>query len=146
MHLDSQGTAGNQPSANTGGVTGLLGGFTAPSSTSSGNKPPSPKPPVYEALAIDSNQGPAWGWAINYATTQATDRRALRECGGNCRIIMRFSNECAAFAADQAQGSTSYGWANGYDTGAGAQNRATDECRKKGGTACIVRAWGCTRR
>ena len=146
MHLDSQGTAGNQPSANTGGVTGLLGGFTAPSSTSSGNKPPSPKPPVYEALAIDSNQGPAWGWAINYTTTQAADRRALRECGGNCRIVMRFSNECTAFAADQAQGSTSYGWANGYNTGAGAQNRATDECRKKGGTACIVRAWGCTRR
>ena len=112
---------GSQPPANTGGLTSMLGGFTAPSSTPSGNKPPSPKPPVYGALAIDSNQGPAWGWAINYATTQAADRRALRECGSNCRIVMRFSNECAAFAADQAQGSTSYGWANGYTTRARAR-------------------------
>lgn len=136
---------GNQPPANTGGLTSMLGGFKAPSPTP-GKKAKPPKPPQHGALAIDSNQGPAWGWAINYATPQAADRRALAECGGNCRIVMRFSNECAAFAADQAQGSTSYGWANGYDTRAGAQNRATDECRKKGGTACLVRAWGCTRR
>ena len=124
----------------------MLGGFKAPSSTPSSKKADPPKPSVYGALAIDSNQGPSWGWAIDYKTVQAANRRALRECGGNCCIAMRFSNECAAFAADQAQGSTIYGWANGYDTGAGAQNRATDECRKKGGTACIVRAWGCTRR
>ena len=138
--------AGNQPPANTGGLSGLLGGFKAPSSTPSGKKAKPPKPPQHGALAIDSNQGPSWGWAINYATSQAAERRALGECGNNCGIVMRFSNECAAFAADQAQGSTSYGWAHGYDTGAGAQNRATDECRKKGGTSCIVRAWGCTRR
>ena len=137
---------GNPPSANTGGLTDLLGGFQAPSSTPSGKKADPLKPPLYGALAIDSNQGPSWGWAINYATTQAADRRALNECGSNCRIVMRFSNECAAFAADQAQGSTIYGWANGYNTDAGARNRATDECRKKGGTSCIVRAWGCTRR
>ncbi|MCE2486016.1 MAG: DUF4189 domain-containing protein [Desulfurellaceae bacterium] len=134
---------GNQPPANSGSLTSMLGSFTAPSSTP---KADPPKPPQYGALAIGSNQGPAWGWAINYATPQAADRRALRECGGNCRIVMRFSNECAVFAADQAQGNTSYGWAHGYDTSAGAQNRATDECRKKGGTSRIVRAWGCTRR
>lgn len=137
--------ARTQPPANTGSVTSLLGGFTAPSSPPRGKKSKRPKPPVYGALAIDSNQGPSWGWAINYATTQAAERRALNECGSTCRIVMRFSNECAAFAADQAQGSTSYGWAHRYDTGAGARNRATAECRKKGGTSCIVRAWGCTR-
>ncbi len=135
-----------QSQANTGGLTDLFGSFTTPSSTPSGKEADPLKPPLYGALAIDSHQGPSWGWAINYATPQAADRRALNECGSNCRIVMRFSNACAAFAADQAQGSTSYGWANGYDTGAGAQNRATAECRNKGGTSCIVRAWGCTRR
>lgn len=133
------------PPANTGGLTGLLGSFKAPSSMSSDKKATPLNPSLYGALAIDSNQGPSWGWSINYPTPQAAARRALRECGDKCDIVMRFSNECAAFAADQEAGSTSYGWANGYDTGAGARNRATDECRKKGGTSCIVRAWGCTR-
>ena len=31
-------------------------------------------------------------------------RRALAECGGQCRVVMRFSGECAAFAADQEPG------------------------------------------
>ena len=136
---------GSQPSANTGSLAGMLGGFKASSSTPGGKKATPPKPALYGALAIDSNQGPSWGWAIDYPTAQAAAQQALAECGDTCHIVMSFSNECAAFAADQAQGSTSYGWANGYDTRAGAQNRATSECRKKGGTSCIVRAWGCTR-
>ena len=137
---------GHQPPANTGGLTSMLGSFEAPSPAPGGKKAPPPKPPLHGALAIDANQGPSWGWAIDYPTTQAAERRALDECGGTCRIVMRFSHECGAFAADQAQGSTSYGWANGYDTGAGARNQAIAECRKKGGTSCIVRAWGCTQR
>ena len=138
--------AENQPPANTGGVASMLGGFKASSPPPGGKEAKPPKPSVYGALAIDSNQGPSYGWAINYPTAQAAAQRALAECGDKCHIVMQFSNECAAFAADQAQGSTVYGWANGYDDSAEAQNQAIGECQKKGGTSCIARVWGCTRR
>ena len=137
--------AGNKPPANTGGLASMLGGFKASSPPPGGKEAKPPTPSVHGALAIDSNQGPSYGWAINYPTAQAARQRALAECGDPCHIVMQFSNECAAFAADQAQGSTVYAWAHGYDDSVGAQNRATDECRKKGGTSCIVRAWGCSR-
>ena len=124
------------------GLTGLLGSFEAPPASA---PPPSPLA-SHGALALDSNQGPSWGWAIDYPTPSAAAQRALAECGGGCSIVMRFSDECAAFAADQAAGSTVYGWAKGYDSGGVARARAMAECSGKGGTSCIVRVWGCTGR
>ena len=58
---------------------------------------------------------------------------------------------CAAYAADQAAGSTAYGWGIqapgtvGSSGESGAKNRALFECRKRGGSnsSCIVRVWGC---
>ena len=105
-----------------------------------------PVPALWGALAIDSKQGPSWGWAIDYPTVQAAERRVLSECGEDCHVVMTFSGECAALAADQTQDSTVFGWAKHYDDSAGAQNRAMDECRQRGGTSCLVRVWGCTRR
>ena len=95
------------------------------------------------ALAIDENQGDQWGWAVDQETQAAADRRALRECGAGCRIVYRFSNQCAAFATDQAQGSTAYGY--GYaPTRRAAQTNAFRHCRERGGSGrCVVRAWGC---
>ena len=58
---------------------------------------------------------------------------------------MTFYNQCGAFAADQARGSTIYGWAK-TNTAYGAQNMALDYRRQRGGTSCIVRVWGCTSR
>ena len=89
-------------------------------------------PPLWGSLAIDSNQGQVWGWSINYATAADADREALSECGTLCRIVMRFSGECAAFAADQEQGSSAHGWANGYNSGAGARSRALAEWSEQG--------------
>ena len=100
---------------------------------------------LWGALAIDSNQGPSWGWAINYPTAQQAEQRALAECGDNCHVVMRFSDQCGAFAADQEPGSTIYGWGKA-DSREGAQNRALSECRRRGGTSCRVRVWGCTQR
>ena len=98
------------------------------------------------ALAIDSNQGPAYGWAINYPTRQDAERRALAECGRGCRVVMTFNDECAAYAADLGQGSTIHGWARGASSSSQAQSRARAACQGRGGSSCIVRAWGCTRR
>ena len=97
------------------------------------------------ALAIDSNQGNQYGWAIRYRTQSEADRRALNECGYGCSIVMRFSNTCAAYAADQARGSTVYGWAWGAGNASTVQNRALQECRRRGGgrSNCMVRVWGC---
>ena len=110
-----------------------------------GSRSTNEKNPLWGALAIDSNQGQSWGWAIDYPTVQAAKQRALAECGQNCRVVMTFSNQCAAYAADQTRGSTIYGWAKD-STGTSARNRAMNECRNRGGESCIVRVWGCTRR
>ena len=96
------------------------------------------------ALAIDSNQGPAWGWAVDYETVQLASQWALAHCGvQSCRVVMTFTNQCGAFAADQARGSTIYGWAK-TSSAYSAQNMALDSCRQRGGNSCIVRVWGCT--
>ena len=97
------------------------------------------------ALAIDENRGDQWGWAVGYSTQAAADQHALNECGYGCSIVMRFSNSCAAYAADQNRDSTAVGWAYGFSNSSAAQNRALQECQYRGGTGayCIVRVWGC---
>jgi len=95
------------------------------------------------ALAINGGQGDAYGFSYNYGSQSEADQRALNECGYGCSIVMRFTASCAAYAADQAYGSTAIGYAYGYSDGGSAQTRALNECRARGGTQCIVRAWGC---
>lgn len=117
-----------------GEMTSLLGQFrTNPSSEV-----------AWGALAIDSLQGPAWGWAVDYQTEANATQRALEECGiQSCHVVMTFANLCGALAADQTQGSTAYGWAKGSDA-ADTRSTAMDSCSRRGGTSCLIRAWGCT--
>ena len=91
------------------------------------------------ALAIDSNQGSQYGFAHGYSNIGQAEQRALNECGNGCQVVLTFPSGCGAYAADQAENSTAYGWA----TGSNAQNRAISECQSRGGTSCIVRAWAC---
>jgi hypothetical protein len=97
------------------------------------------------ALAIDSNQGNQYGWAVDFPNMGQAEQRALRECGSGCRIVMRVNAGCGAYATDQQRGSTIYGWGTDSSGGA-AQNRALAECRNRGGSACIVRVWGCNKK
>ncbi|WP_096669860.1 DUF4189 domain-containing protein [Polaromonas sp. AET17H-212] len=94
------------------------------------------------ALAIDSLQGEKYGFSYNHPTTNQAEHRAMRECGSNCAVVLRFRAECGAYAADQAKGSNAYGWGTGA-TSSAVQQRALSECRAKGGSSCKVRAWGC---
>ncbi|MBI1329154.1 MAG: DUF4189 domain-containing protein [Alphaproteobacteria bacterium] len=94
------------------------------------------------ALAIDSNKGNAYGYSYNYSTQDDADDRALNECGDDCTIVMRFANQCAAYAADQAYGSTVYGWGKAA-TKQDAQSIAMNQCAAHGGSQCMVRVWGC---
>ena len=101
----------------------------------------------YGALAIDQNQGGMWGWAYKFDTQDAADSRALAECGkrgGQCSVVMRFHNACAAYSADQAAGSTANGWAWTEKDRATAEVMARSECEKRGGTNCVIEVWGCT--
>lgn len=94
------------------------------------------------ALAIDSNQGPAYGWAVDYPNIGQAEQYALSACGGGCQVVLRFSNGCGAYAADQAGGSSASGWGTA-SSGGGAQSRAISECQSRGGSNCMIRAWGC---
>ena len=79
---------------------------------------------------------------MDYETSSAAQGRALQECGSGCSVVLTFGR-CAAYAADQDADSTAVGWAESYDSAAGARQAALAECRSRGGSGCIVRVWGC---
>ena len=94
------------------------------------------------SLAIDSLQGEKYGFSFNHPSTDQADARAMRECGTDCAVVLRFAAECGAYAADQAKGSNAYGWGTAANS-SNAQARAMSECRERGGSSCKVRSWGC---
>ena len=94
------------------------------------------------ALAVDERQGDQWGWAVDYETAAAAQERALGECGPGCSVVLTFGR-CAAYAADQDTDSTAVGWAEAYASARAAREAALSECSSRGGSGCIVRAWGC---
>ena len=94
-------SASDRKQADKGRLTSMIGGFKPKAPSDGGQTAKSVNHTLWGSLAIDSNRGPAWRCAINYATAQDVGRRALSVCGDKCRIVMRFSGECAAFAADQ---------------------------------------------
>lgn len=100
---------------------------------------------AWGSLAIDSNQGSAYGFSYNYPTAQAADARALKECGSGCKVVKNFATGCGAYAADQAPGGTAYGWGTAA-TESEAKNIALNYCRQYGGTNCIIRVWSCNSR
>ena len=95
------------------------------------------------SLAIDSLQGEKYGFSFNHPSTDQADARAMRECGSDCAVVLRFGGgQCGAYAADQAKGSNAYGWGTAANS-SNAQARAMSECRERGGSSCKVRSWGC---
>lgn len=97
------------------------------------------------SLAIDRRNGSAYGWAVDYQNLSGSDARALAECkgrGSGCQVVLRFTGGCGAYAADQARGSSVYGWGTARTRGE-AENRAQAEARKRGGTNVVTRVWGC---
>lgn len=118
--------------SDAGSLTDLIGTFKVDDSKETAG-----------ALAIDSGQGEAWGWGAGHATVADAERRALAECGDECRIVVRFEDGCAAYAADQDPGSTVVAWASELDSGFEATEAALDGCAKRGGADCLVRVWAC---
>ncbi len=96
---------------------------------------------AFGALAIDSNQGPGYGFSFQQPNESAARRAAVAKCGADCKAVVYFRNTCAAYAADQAQGSTVYGWAYA-PTRDRAQELAMKYCGQRG-SACQIRVWAC---
>jgi Domain of unknown function (DUF4189) len=97
---------------------------------------------AFGALAVDASQGTRQGASSDQPTVAAARERALAECGAGCTVVVTFQRFCAAFAADRAPGSPSWGRAGG-STRAEAQDKAVDYCRLYDGKACQVRVSAC---
>jgi hypothetical protein len=99
---------------------------------------------THAALAIDRKAGSLYGWAVDHPSPQAARDRAREECvqrGGSCEVVLEFSGGCGAYAVERGNESL-YGWATAGDR-AGAEGRALEEARTRGGKDVLVRVWGC---
>lgn len=97
------------------------------------------------AIAIDSAKGSRWGVSYDHPNMGSAENAALGKCGRGCKVVLRFPQGCGAYVIDRAQGSTIYSWA-GNNSRAAAERQAMAGCRNRGGSQCIVRAWGCNSR
>ena len=97
---------------------------------------------AFGALAIDGYRGPHYGFSYNHPTAADARARAIKECGGNCTVVVTFQNTSAAIAADQSQANGATGWAYA-PTKEEAQQSALNYCKQYGGKSCLVRVWAC---
>lgn len=99
---------------------------------------------THAALAIDRKAGSLYGWAIDQPSSDAARDRAREEClqrNGSCEVVLQFTGGCGAYAVERGNESL-YGWGIARDR-AGAEARALEEARNRGGTDVLVRVWGC---
>lgn len=118
------------------GISVLLAGLALPAH--------SQEPGTHAALAIDRKAGSLYGWAVDQASSDAARDRAREEClqrNGTCEVVLQFTGGCGAYAVERGNDSL-YGWATASDR-AGAEAKALDEARKRGGKEVLVRVWGC---
>ncbi len=133
--------AGTTADDDKGSFTSMIGTFKTPDAD---DEATDADDDTVGALAIDGNQGTAWGWAAGDATEADAQRAAVDECGQGCTSVLTFRDGCAAYAADQEPGSSAYGWASEDATHLEVTKAALDECASQGGTDCLVRVWACS--
>ena len=95
----------------------------------------------YGAIAYGA-QSTAAGWAFDLGTAGDAHRRALSNCtqhGDDCKVVVSFSNSCAAVAAG-----TNKRFATGQASNREqAQANAVAACGRQGGAQCEIQAWSC---
>ncbi len=89
--------------------------------------------------AIAKSEDGYTGLSYNYRGPRAAEERALAECQGRCRIVLRFRGECAAVAVGRSGGG---GWSTAERVGR-AEERAMEQCRAQGNRDCHVQQRGC---
>jgi serine/threonine-protein kinase len=96
----------------------------------------------FGAIAFSPSTG-AHGYAFNHNSRRAAERAAMNGCrgyGGGCRIVVWFSDACAALAVGDGYG-YGYSWAESRNQ---AQNRAIRECNTQTSSCEVVR-WVCSK-
>lgn len=98
---------------------------------------------LYGAIAYGA-QSTAAGWAFDQGTAGDAHRLALSNCtqhGDDCKVVVSFSNSCAAVAAG-----TNKRFATGQASNREqAQANAVAACGREGGAQCAIQAWSCAR-
>jgi hypothetical protein len=89
--------------------------------------------------AIARNENGATGISYNQRGERAAENRALDECSGRCRVVLRFRGECAAIATGRGGGA---GWARGERRGR-AEEAAMEQCRAEGTRECRISLSAC---
>ncbi len=98
---------------------------------------------TYGAIAYGA-ESTAAGWSYDFGTPGDAGRKALSTCrvrGDDCKLVLTFSNGCAALAAgDDKRFATAQA-----NTGEAAKASALAACKDQGGANCEVQAWSCSR-
>ena len=79
------------------------------------------------------------GMSYNFRGSRGADERAMEECDGRCRVVLRFSGQCAAVAVGRGGGG---GWAKAERQGR-ADEEAIEQCRAQGNRECRIQQRGC---
>jgi hypothetical protein len=97
----------------------------------------------YGAIAYAVKSG-SYGYAYDYHNADDANQRALSDCaseGTGCRIVLSFSETCAALAAgDNNRYAASLG-----DGVGDARGQALSACARNGGTNCAIKVSTCSR-
>ncbi len=89
--------------------------------------------------AIAKSENGATGISYNQRGERAAAERAIDECSGRCRVVLRFRGECAAIAVGRGGGG---GWARAERRGR-AEDAAIEECRSQGNRECRISLAAC---
>ena len=92
-------------------------------------------------VAVATDGGSNFGYAVGMATREAAEITSLGECGGGCAIRLTALARCVAYAHSDA------GNASGYGAGAtleSARQTAWEDCnRRVPSNSCTVRGGQC---
>jgi hypothetical protein len=92
-------------------------------------------------VAVATDGGSNFGYAVGMATREAAEITSLGECGGGCAIRLTALARCVAYARSDA------GDASGYGAGASlpaVRQTAWDDCKRRvPSDSCTIRAAKC---
>lgn len=92
-------------------------------------------------VAVATDGGSNFGYAVGMATSEAAEMTALGECGQGCRLVLMGAARCVAYARS--------GPGNAFGAGSGAtrdeaSDKAWNECNQRvPADSCSIRAAQC---
>lgn len=103
----------------------------------------------FAALAVDRNNGFAYGFAYDHPKSTVAEKKALEECNirsknSNCSVVLSWSGEgCGVYRSVDGNVGTAYGWGIAKSRGE-ADILATREAQKRSGGQDISNfVWAC---